>query len=45
MHVISGKSNGEESYGTCALCIFCSNEHEIQTERTDATKYVEKQFK
>ncbi|XP_071176328.1 SCAN domain-containing protein 3-like [Mytilus edulis] len=45
VRVICGKANGEEGYGTTVtvLCFLCTNEQEIQTERTNATMCTEKQ--
>lgn len=42
MHIVCGKTNGEEGYWTSVLCILCSNEKEIQIESTDTTNSIEK---
>jgi hypothetical protein len=43
VHVICGKTDGEEGFGRSVLCFLCFNEKQIELERSNATVCTEKQ--
>jgi hypothetical protein len=43
VHMICGKTNGEEGFGRSVLCFLCFNEKQIELERSNATVCSEKQ--